>query len=146
MATKQRIVFGTVTEWSTDGTTFTPIPEVKGLAVPEVDIEYQDVTNLDSAGGYREYIPGLKDAGEITMPAGYTSDLYELAVGYQNNGTLLYFRVTLPAEDGQAAGDVHQFEGYVRAQLEQNAVGDPIGMNLVVRTSGAPSFAKGAAA
>ena len=147
MPTKQRIVYGTTCEWSTDGgTTFTTIPEVKGLAVPETQVEYQEVTSLDSPGGYREHIPGLKDAGEISVPCGYTSGLYETAVGYQNAGTLIMFRTTLPLETGQTAGDVVTFSGYVSPALETNAVGDPIGLTLNIRTSGAANFVKGAAA
>jgi hypothetical protein len=147
MATKQRIVFGATAEWSDDGgTTWTGIPEVKGLVVPEVEIEYQDATNLDSAGGFREYIPGLKDAGEVTIPAGYTSDGYETAVGYQMAGTLVGFRTTLPVETGQSTGDTFEFTGYINPALETNDVGDIIAMNLNIRTSGAVTFMKGTAA
>ncbi|MBO9437336.1 hypothetical protein J7354_01555 [Sulfitobacter sp. R18_2] len=147
MATKQRIVYGATTEWSGDGgTTYTNIPEVKGLVVPETEIEYQDATNLDSVGGFREFIPGLKDAGEVTIPAGYTSDGYETAVGYQTAGTLVNFRTTLPVETGQATGDTFEFTGYISPALETNDVGDIIAMNLNIRTSGAVTFTKGTAA
>lgn len=144
MATKQRIVYGATTEWGTDGVAYVAIPEVKGLAVPETEIEYQDATSLDSTGGFREYIPGLKDAGEISIPCGYTSDGYDTAVGYQAAGTLIYFRTTLPLETGQTSGDVFEFTGYVSPALETNEVGDIISMSLNIRTSGSPTFTKGA--
>lgn len=145
MPTKQRIVYGATTEWSGDGgTTFTSIPEVKGLIVPETQTEYQDATSLDSAGGFREYVPGLKDAGEITIPAGYTSDAYDTAVGYQTNKTLVHFKTMLPRETGQTTtGDIFEFTGYITPVLETNDVGDIIGLNLNIRTSGAVTFTKG---
>jgi len=144
MATKQRIVYGATSEWSDDGgTTFTSIAEAKSLVVPEVQIEYQDATNLDSPNGFREWIPGLKDAGEITIPCGYTSAAYETAVGYQTAGTLILFKTTLPLETGQATGDTFEFSGYVSPALETNAVGDIIGMNLNIRTSGDVTFTAG---
>lgn len=144
MATKQRIVYGATSEWGTDGTTYADIPEAEALAVPEVSIEYIDVTNFDSTGGFREYVAGLKDAGEITIPCGYTSALYNTAVGYQNNGTLIYFRTTLPLETGQSTtGDVFVFTGYVAPRLQTNAVGEVIKMDLVIRTSGGVTYTQG---
>lgn len=145
MATKQRIVWGAQTEWSADGTTYTRIPECNGLAVPGITTEYQDVTSLDSPNGFREFIPGLKDAGEISIPCGYTTAGYNQAVQFQLAGTLIHFRTTLPLETGQTSGDVFEFTGYVTPEMEQNGVGDPIGMNLNIRTSGAPDFTEGAA-
>jgi len=145
MATKQRIVYGATTEWSGDGgTTFTSIPEVKGLIVPETQIEYQDATNLDSTGGFREFIPGLNDAGEITIPAGYTSGAYAEAEGYRSNKTLVYFKTELPKETGQTTtGDLFEFTGYISPALETNDVGDIIALNLNIRTSGAVTFTEG---
>lgn len=144
MATKQRIAYGATIEWGTDGSTYASIPEAEGLAVPEVQIEYIDVTNFDSSGGFREFIAGLKDAGEITVPCGYTTALYTTAVGYQTNGTLIYFKTTLPLETGQStSGDEFTFTGYVTPRLQTNAVGEAIKMELVVRTSGNVSFTAG---
>lgn len=145
MATKQRIVYGTTAEWSDDGgTTYTAIPEVKGLVVPEVQIEYQDATNLDSPNGFREYVPGLKDAGEITITSGYTSAGYATAEGYRTAGTLITFKTTLPLETGQStSGDEFVFAGFVSPALETNDVGDIIAMNLNIRTSGDVTFTEG---
>lgn len=139
-----RIVHGATSEWGTDGTTYTSIAEATALVIPETQVDYQEVTNLDSANGFREYVPGLKDAGEITIPCNYTSAIYALAEGYRTNQTLIYFRTTLPLETGQSTtGDVFTFTGYVSPQLETNAVVDIIAMNLVIRTSGAVTFVLG---
>lgn len=146
MATKQRIVYGATSEWGTDGSTWADIPECKGIAVPDDEVEYQDATHLKSPNGYREYIPGLKDAGQITVPCGYSSDAYEDAAGYRDNNTLVYFQTTMPLETGQSSGDVFTYQGYVNPKLETNEVGDIISMNLVVRVSGGATFTKGTAA
>ena len=140
MATVQRIVYGATVEWGTNGSTWDAIAECKGIAVPTVEIEYLDATHLESTGGYREYIPGLKDAGSITIPCGYSTEAYALAEGYMTNGTLVYFQTTMPTETGQTTGDIFEFTGYVVPQLETNEVGAIISMNLVIRTSGAPTY------
>lgn len=140
MATKQRIVYGATTEWGTDGSTWANVPECKGLAVPVIEIEYLDATHFESEDGYREYVPGLKDAGSVTIPCGYSSAGYATAHGYMEDSTLVYFRTEMPLEAGQTTGDIFEFTGYVTPQLETNEVGAIIAMNLVIRTSGAPTF------
>lgn len=145
MATKARIVYGASSEWSSDGgTTFTDISEATAIVVPETQVDYQEATSLDSAGGFKEYVPGLKDAGEIAIPCNYTSAIYALANGYRAAGAVITFKTTLPLETGQSTtGDVFEFTGYVSPQLETNSVGDIIAMTLNVRTTGAPSFTEG---
>lgn len=146
MATKQRIVYGASVEWGTDGSTYADLPECKGIAVPTAEVEYQDATHLESPGGYREYVTGLKDAGQIEIPCGYSSAAYETAHGYMANDTLVYFKTTMPLETGQATGDVFVCTGYVVPKLETNAVGDIISMMVAVRITGQPTFTKGTAA
>ena len=79
---KQIIAYGATVERSIDGgTNFVPIPECEGIAIPMVETDFQDVTSLDSPNGFREYIKGLKDAGVISLPCGYTSAGYEQQLG-----------------------------------------------------------------
>lgn len=140
MTTNQRIVYGASSEWGTDGTTYTDIPECKGIAVPVVEVEYQDATHLLSPGGYREYVAGLKDAGSISIPCGYSSAGYAAAHEYLTNSTLVYFKTTMPLETGQTVGDIFEFTGYVVPTLETDEVGAIISMTLNVRVSGQPTF------
>lgn len=144
MATKARIVYGSSIEWGTDGTTYTNLPEARTLAVPAISQDYQEVTNLDSPDGFREYIPGLKDANEITLGCNYTTALFSTAFGYQTNKTLIHFRTTLPLETGQSTtGDVVKFTAFVTPSMQQNAAGEPIALDLILRTSGAVTFTAG---
>lgn len=144
MATKQRLVYGSSVEWGTDGVAYTALAEVRSLAVPAVEIEYLDATTLDSSGGFREYVAGLKDPGEITVEMGYTSDIYEAAIGYQAAGAPIHFKTTLPLETGQSTtGDVFEFTALVRPVMQQNAVGELIGLELALRVTGQPTFTKG---
>lgn len=143
---KQIIAYGATVERSIDGTDFTKIPECRGVAVPVVTTEYQDVTNLDSPNGFREYIKGMKDAGEISVPCGYTADGYEQQVGDQLADDAIYYRVTLRAAPGQAAGDVFEYRGFPTPELEVGDLGQPIAMSIKIRTTGDVEWTKGAAA
>ncbi len=147
MATKSRIVLGTVTEWSADNVNFETVPECTSLAIPTVQQEYVEVTNMDSPNGFREYIPGLKDAGEFGLPCNYTSDLFEQALAYQNAGQPIFFRITMPLEQGQASGDVLTYTALVTPSIDEGqSLGDAITLTLNCRTTGELGFAKGVAA
>jgi hypothetical protein len=146
--TKQTIAWGGKVERSLTGAanSFTRIPEAKGLAVPQVSTEYQDATSLDSVGGFREYVKGLKDAGEITVNAGYTPLGYEQQLADQASNTPAYYRVTMPLTPGQTTGDLFEFQGYPTPSIQADDVGALIGMSVVIRTTGPVTWTKGAGA
>ncbi|MEO9537205.1 MAG: phage tail tube protein [Parasphingorhabdus sp.] len=147
MASKQIIAYGATVERSDDdGTTWETIPECKGVAIPMVETDYQDVTSLDSPNGFREYIGGLKDAGVISVPCGYTADGYEQQIADQARTAPILYRTTLKAAVGQATGDVFEFSGFPTPQLEGGDIGAPIEMTVSIRTTGDVDWTKGTAA
>lgn len=140
---EQIIAYGATVERSTDGTTYTAIPECKGVAIPVVTTEYVEVTSLDSTGGFREYIKGLKDAGEISVAAGYTADGYEQQVADQNAADSIYYRVVMKPQPSQLTGDTFTFRAFPTPELEAGAIGDAVNMNLQLRLTGAVTWVRG---
>ena len=140
------IAYGATVERSTDGTTWTAIPEAKGVAVPSVVRDYVDVTNLDSPGGFREYIKGLKDAGEISLPCNYTAEGYAQQIADQEAAGTIQYRVTLKPQPSQTTGDVFEFEGFPVPSLEGDDIGGVVGMTVNIRTSGDVTWTAGTAA
>ncbi len=134
--TEQIIAYGATVERSTDGTTYTSIPECKGVAIPVVTTEYVEVTNLDSPDGFREYIKGLKDAGEISVPAGYTAAGYQQQITDQTWNDSIYYRVTLKPQPSQTTGDSFEFRAFPTPELEAGDLGDVINMNIQLRLTG----------
>ena len=144
---KQIIAYGATVERSIDGgTTWAAIPECKGIAIPMVETDYQDVTSLDSPNGFREYIKGLKDAGVISVPCGYTAAGYEQQLADEALDVPVQYRTTLRPAPDQSAGDVFEFSGFPNPQVEGGDLGTPIEMSISIRTSGDVSWVKGAAA
>ena len=47
--------------------TFKVIPQVFGFAGPDIAKQFEDVTNLDSAGAFKEYVPTLLDTSNLTF-------------------------------------------------------------------------------
>ena len=143
--TQAIIAYGSLVERSQDGTTFEPIPEVKGVAVPQVEQEYVEATHLQSPNGYREYIKGLKDAGELTVPANYTAEGFQQQLDDQNFNGAIYYRVTLPPAPGKTTGDVFEFQGYPTPSLDGgDDAGAIVGMTITIRTTGDFTFTAGA--
>lgn len=132
----QIIAYGATVERSTDGTTWTEIPECKGVAVPVVETEYLDATSLDSPNGFREYVKGLKDAGVISVPCGYTSAGYEQQLGDQAEAEPIYYRTTMKPAPDQTTGDIFEFRGFPTPQLEAGDVGELVMMSISIRTTG----------
>lgn len=148
MPTKTGIAWGGKVERSTTGVTasFTVIPEARGLAVPQITTEYQDVTNLDSEGGYREFVKGLKDAGEITMAMNYTSLGWEQQIADEAASGAIFYRITFPKLGTQTAGDVFTFRAFPTPSLQADDVGAPIGMSVALKITGPVAWVKGAGA
>jgi hypothetical protein len=144
MSSKQIISYGASVERSVNGTTgWARIPECKGVAVPEVEQEYPEVTNFDSEDGYREYIKGLKDAGEIDVPCGYTRAGFQQQLADQAAADAMFYRVTLRPAPDQVTGDVFTYRGFPTPKLQPADVGDPVGMTITIRTTGAFDWTPG---
>lgn len=136
------IPFGGSVEVSSDGSAYTEIPECRGIPVPTKTQEYPEVTSLDSTNGYREFIAGLKDPGELSFEANYTEAGMTLIEGL--DGVLAYVRVTFPQQPSQtSSGDVFTFRAFLTATPQANDVGAPVTMTIQARVSGARTFTAG---
>jgi predicted secreted protein len=116
--------------------------EVKNLtSIGEVSVDSDeiDVTTLDSASGYREFLQGFKDSGEVTLSGYYNSaDAGQAALitGY-GTGDLKATVITLPS----AAGTV-SFNSYVKSfSVGAAEVDGAVGFSAVLRISGVVTVA-----
>ena len=142
--TQAIIAHGALVERSQNGTTFTEIPEAKGVAIPSITQEYLDASHIQSPDAFREYVKGMKDLGELSIPANYTTAGFTQQLADQNfNGPITY-RVTLKTAPAQTSGDRFEFQGYPTPQVEPPT--DPneiIMMNVLIRTTGSFTFTPG---
>lgn len=128
------ILYGCTVERRPQGTTdpYVAVPNVETFAIPEVETEYVEVTDLDSPGGFREYIEGLKDLGETQMVQNYTDVAMVQAVG--DNGLIFDWRVTLPNNA------TLEFAAYRRSNLGSSGQGNKLVINTTLRGTGAPAY------
>lgn len=103
------------------------------------DSEELDATTLDSVGGYREFLQGFKDSGEVTL-SGYLDKAdagqQELITGY-GSGLVKAVAISFPNSSGVAS-----FNAYVKSfTLGAADVDGIVGFGATLRISGAVDFA-----
>ena len=76
---------------------FTALSEVRRISALNKTRATIDVTNLDSTGGYREWIAGFRDAGVVSIEFNYAREAYDLLVeDFDNDTTPRNYEVVLP--------------------------------------------------
>ncbi|MEL6754943.1 MAG: phage tail tube protein [Pseudomonadota bacterium] len=85
-------------EYSTDDTTYTPVPGVRSFNPGDMQAEQLDATDFDSPGGQREFINGLIDAsdGSFEMHWDPTNAVHQ-ALMAAAGGASLYLRFQMGA-------------------------------------------------
>lgn len=112
------------------------LTEIGGL---ELSADSIDVTSLDSAGGYREFIAGFKDAGEVSVSGFFNpttgkgqKEMYDLF----ESGATSQFSIEFPQETGAKWA----FSGVVTGFSTSTGVEDPITFEATIKVSGKPTL------
>lgn len=95
--------FGTLLKIGNGGgpETFTTIAGVTNISGPGIALDPVEVTNHSSTGGWREFVGGLKDGGEITLdlnfdPAAATHDVDTGLLDDLDDRTVRNFQLVFP--------------------------------------------------
>ena len=99
------------------------------------DSEELDATTLDSQGGYREFLQGFKDSGEVTLSGYYdkADDGQQALITGYGNGEVKAVVITFPNSNGGAT-----FNAYVKSfTLGAADVDGIVGFGATLRISGA---------
>lgn len=113
-----------------------PISRIKSIDEIGMSSDEIDVTTLDSEGGYKETIPGFKDAG-TTGFEGYTEDPEILPTLNKvfNEHKILNWKVELPNKDTQ------EFKGYIKEIKDlPKTVEGIFGYKATIRISGGVTY------
>lgn len=125
---------GTTLKFKADGAEQLTVGRLTSVGEIEPDSEEVDVTTLESEGGYREYIQGFKDSGEVELSGFHDAgDAGQKALrAAYAAGKSGAFEVDFP--DGTKV----TFSGFVKKHTMGAAeVDGAIGFGAVVRISGA---------
>lgn len=104
----------------------------------EITAETTDVTKLDSDGGYREFIGGFKDGGEVSIEGFFEPEAESGQVELQTSldaGTADSYTIELPTTPAYE----WNFDGVVTGFNVGNAeVDGTIGFGATIKVSGKP--------
>ena len=112
------------------------VADLSSIGSPSITQEEIDVTTLDSQGGYREFIAGFKDAGEVPISGFYVpSDAGQSAVfAALTSGDVQDFEIIYPAKLGAS----WSFPGFVSAFNITAETETAIEFEATIRVSGEP--------
>ena len=110
----------------------------------EISADTIDVTTLDSADGYREFIPGFIDGGEVTAE-GYLSDTGtdETAVLALVGGDAAECVIQFPKGSNTTSGPKWEFDGIVTGFSTNVDLEDPLSFSITIKVSGKPTLTAG---
>lgn len=129
------------------GTTLTrdgnAIAEITNLGGPSLAADSLDVTSHDSSNGYREFIQGLRDGGELSIEGNFYPGDSNGQAGLLtdfNAGTVQSFVMTFPA----STGTTWTFSAIVTAFETTAPVDDKMGFSATLKITGKPILATSA--
>lgn len=106
----------------------------------ELSADTIDVTTLDSDGGYREFIAGFKDAGEVSLEGYLKLDEGQQALyALFESGETEDFTILFPNYMGS-----WQFKGVVTGFSTSADLEDPLSFSATIQVSGKPTLTIGA--
>lgn len=135
MATIATLAQGTLVQLG-DGASpevFTTIPDVGDIDGPSEEAEEIDVTSHSSANATREFIAGLRDAGELNFPINldYNNATHALLKTLYGSGAVRNWRIVIPTSPTSTLS----FSGYVRVFSHSFGVNAQVLANVTVRLS-----------
>lgn len=126
--------------WRWDGTSqWEAIAEISAIEGPSKTRETIEVTALDSEGGYREYIPSLREGGTISLTMNYTRATFDVMNGDFENNDVQHYLISIPDDDYTEM----EFSGLVTEMPFSASVGDKITANVTIKVTGKVYVADG---
>lgn len=125
-------VFQKKTADSSDGDVFTTISQINQISGPDLSRDVIDVTNLDSTGGYREFIAGFRDGGEVTLNMNFTKTTFDLMKEDFDSDVLNDYRIVLP----DVGNTTFSFSGLVTGIGMAIPMADKITADTKIKISG----------
>ncbi|CAM3775709.1 phage tail tube protein [Alkalicoccus chagannorensis] len=145
MTSQAKKAFGTQIKRKTETDTWEGVAELTDITGPSMEADEIDVTSHDSEGGYREYVQGLKDAGEIEAELFFLKDepSHMKALDDFNAGDNEMYRMIFPDADEEEDRSYFEFEAFVNGFEIEAEMEEAIKASVSWKVSGKPTFEAG---
>ncbi|MBD3405118.1 MAG: hypothetical protein GF411_03160 [Candidatus Lokiarchaeota archaeon] len=119
---------------------YVAVAEVKSISGPSPSREQIDVTNLDSTGGWREFIPSFRDGGEVTLSMNFSrTDFENMSDNFNSNVQSEYLvGCKIVLSDTNATEIV--FDAFIMSYSINIDTGDAVTSDVTLKVSGAVDF------
>lgn len=142
MSSEATLVYGSKLKLGDGGEpeSFTAIAEVKTVDPPDQQADDVEVTNMDSPGRRKEYIPGMIEGGEASfsgnfLPTNPTQDASTGLIALHASGEKRNWQIVF----SDAAATTVTFEAYVKSfKPDMGDVGSPLGFSCTLKVTGDP--------
>lgn len=115
---------------------FTDIAEVNSISGPTMSRGTIDVTSLDSTGGYREFITGFRDPGQVTLNMNFSLDTYDDFLSEFEGSVAKTYQIVLP----DSGNTTIQFDALVTDLPLDIPLDDKITANVTLKLTGKPTL------
>lgn len=115
-----------------NSSSWTAIAEITSIKGPGMKRDTIDVTSLDSTGGYKEWITGLRDAGTISLSMNFTAAGLTLMKGDFESEIAQYYLIVID----DTAGTSLEFAGLVTELPLNISATAAISMDVTIQISG----------
>lgn len=114
--------------------------EVNTISGPGMSRDTIDATSLASTGGYREFITGFRDGGEVTFDMNFIhADVVKLFEDFDSN-TARHFKIVLP----DTVLSTFSFDGLVTGIPHSIPPDDKVTVSVTIKVTGQTLFYSGA--
>lgn len=118
-----------------NGTTYIEVAEITSITWPGYARDAIDATHMNSDDKFREYIPGLMDAGEVTIEMNFIPSATDVIVAALTANAVGQFKIT------HNSGVNVVFKGIVTAYQPQSPVDDKMTASATFKVTGKPTWA-----
>lgn len=136
--------FGTLLKKGDGGSpeSFTAIAEVSNIGGPNLSLDPIDVTHHSSTAGWKEFVGGLLDGGEVSFeinydPVGATHDASTGLIADMVARTMRNFQLVFP----DTGNTTWSFAALVTAFEPSEPVDDKLAASITLKLSGQPTLA-----
>lgn len=117
----------------------TSVGELAQIVPPKLSRDAKDVTHFNSPDGYKQYIPGLKDGGEVTFAItdGHKSAAHQAVIADINSDEIVNYSIVF------ADGSTWAFTAFVTGIDPDLPIDDKIATGVTMKITGKPVFTPG---
>jgi hypothetical protein len=130
------------------GTTFVEIADVVAIKPPNKTRGTGETTVLKSTNSYREFLPGFKDGGELTIKLRFAKEAFEDLDDAFESDVISNWKITLTLLSGEATATNWIAKAIITdlSVPEASADNEDIWeVDVTLKITGKPAYTKGAA-